>query len=338
MKIDASLMVSNPLEAALRAKELEVMGYDGCYTFEGQHDPFFPLLLAAEHTKKLELTTGVAIAFARNPMLLANLGYDLQLASKGRFTLGLGSQIKPHIERRFSAIWSKPAARMRDMVKAIRAIWHSWETNEELNYCGEFYQHTLMTHVFNPGPHPYQMPSIYLAGVGPKMTEVAGEVADGLLVHPFQTSLSLKQLTLPSLKLGAEKAGRNRNDIAISCQLMMVTGLNDEEFASNRLRTRNQIAFYGSTPAYKPVLDCHGWGHLQPRLSALAKKGKWEVMGQLISDEILEEIAIVGTPTEVVEKIKIRCGSFERICPIAYGSSSKLNTEILNKLSKIKSS
>lgn len=326
-------MVGNPMDAAQEAKDLEDMGFDGCYTFEGQHDPFFPLLMAAEHTEKLELTTGVAIAFARNPMLLANLGYDLQLASKGRFMLGLGSQIKPHIERRFSATWSKPAARMRDMVKAIRAIWHSWETGERLNYRGEFYQHTLMTHAFNPGPNPHGTPAIYIAGVGPKMTEVVGEVADGLLVHPFQTNLSLEQLTLPSLQRGAEKAGRGSGDIAISCQLMMATGLNEEEFEDNKLRARNQIAFYGSTPAYKPVLDCHGWGDLQPRLNTLSKEGKWDAMGELVSDEILETIAIVGKPGEVAEKIKARCGNFERVCPVAYGGSKALNKKVLEELS-----
>lgn len=328
-------MVSNPLDSAPLARELESMGYDGCYTFEGQHDPFFPLLVAAEHTEKLELTTGVAIAFARNPMLLANLGYDLQLASKGRFMLGLGSQIKPHIERRFSANWSKPAARMRDMVKAIRAIWQSWESGEHLNYRGELYQHTLMTHAFNPGPNPHGNPPIYLAGVGPKMTEVVGEVADGLLVHPFQTSLSLEQLTLPSLKRGAEKAGRSSDDVAISCQLMMATGHNEKEFEEIKLRVRNQIAFYGSTPAYKPVLDCHGWGDLQPRLNSLSKEGKWDAMGELISDEILEAIAIVGSPQEVAAQVHQRCGNFERVCPVAYGASMELNALVLKEMKSL---
>jgi len=334
MKIDGSLMVNNPSDAGPMAVELEAIGFDGAYTFEGQHDPFLPLLVAAENTNNLELTTGVAIAFARNPMLLANLGYDLQLASKGRFILGLGSQIKPHIERRFSATWSKPAARMRDMVNAIKAIWHSWETAERLNYQGEFYQHTLMTHAFNPGPNPHGLPPIYLAGVGPKMTEVVGEVADGLLIHPFQTSNSLSELTLPSLALGAEKANRKKNDIAISCQLIMATGFNEEEFEINKLRARNQIAFYGSTPAYKPVLDCQGWGDLQPKLNALSKEGKWDKMGKLINDEILQTIAIVGTPAEVAIQIKQRCGNFERVCPVAYGGSMELYTTVLTELKK----
>jgi len=327
-------MVNNPSDAGPMAVELEAIGFDGAYTFEGQHDPFLPLLVAAENTNNLELTTGVAIAFARNPMLLANLGYDLQLASKGRFILGLGSQIKPHIERRFSATWSKPAARMRDMVNAIKAIWHSWETAERLNYQGEFYQHTLMTHAFNPGPNPHGLPPIYLAGVGPKMTEVVGEVADGLLIHPFQTSNSLSELTLPSLALGAEKANRKKNDIAISCQLIMATGFNEEEFEINKLRARNQIAFYGSTPAYKPVLDCQGWGDLQPKLNALSKEGKWDKMGKLINDEILQTIAIVGTPAEVAIQIKQRCGNFERVCPVAYGGSMELYTTVLTELKK----
>jgi probable F420-dependent oxidoreductase len=334
MKIDGSLMVNNPSDAGPMALELEAIGFDGAYTFEGQHDPFLPLLVAAENTKNLKLTTGVAIAFARNPMLLANLGYDLQLASKGRFILGLGSQIKPHIERRFSATWSKPAARMRDMVNAIKAIWHSWETAERLNYQGEFYQHTLMTHAFNPGPNPHGLPPIYLAGIGPKMTEVVGEVADGLLIHPFQTSNSLSELTLPSLALGAEKANRKKDDIAISCQLIMATGFNEEEFEINKLRARNQIAFYGSTPAYKPVLDCQGWGDLQPKLNALSKEGKWDKMGKLINDEILQTIAIVGTPAEVAIQIKQRCGNFERVCPVAYGGSMELYTTVLTELKK----
>src|SRR5438445_2014717 len=202
--------------AAAAAREAEVAGYDGVWTAETSHDPFFPLLIAAEHTERIELGTGIAVAFARNPMTLANVGNDLQQFSKGRFVLGLGSQIKPHIEKRFSMPWSHPAPRMRELILAMRAIWDCWNNGTKLDFRGDFYSHTLMTPFFNPGPNPYGPPKVFLAAVGDKMTEVAGEVCDGLLVHGFTTERYLREVTLPALDRGLAKAGRTRADIELS--------------------------------------------------------------------------------------------------------------------------
>jgi probable F420-dependent oxidoreductase len=308
VKIDTSLLA--PLaESGSAAARLEALDYDGAYTFEGPHDPFFPLVAAAERTERIELCTAVAIAFARNPMLLANLGWDLQSLSKGRFILGLGSQIRPHITRRFSMPWSKPAARMREMVMAIRAIWKSWEEDGRLDFQGEFYQHTLMTPMFNPGPNPYGDPKIYLAGVGPLMTEVAAEVGDGFFTHPFHTQKSWQDSTLPALESGLAKAGRARKDFDISFQLMVVSGHNDEETSRAAAIVRQQIAFYGSTPAYRVALEAHGWGELQTELNRRSKQGDWEEMGKLITDEIMNEFAVVGPMNEIAARIRARVGA-----------------------------
>ena len=333
MKVEASLMVQNPGDAGPMAEEMEALGFDGVYTFEGQHDPFFPLVVAAQHTEKIELTTAIAVAFARNPMLLANIGYDLQLMSKGRFNLGLGSQTQPHIENRYAMPWSQPAPRMRDMVKAIRAIWQCWNTGEKLDFHGEFYTHTLMTPVFAPGPNPYGNPKIYIAGVDAPMTEVAGEVGNGLLIHPLNTAKFITEQALPSLQSGLDSAARSRDNFEISCQVIIVTGETDEEFENAKALARNQIALYASTAEYKPVLDQHDWGDLQPRLSALSKEGKWSDMSALISDEMLEVIALIGTPVEIGEKVRAGRGALvDRISPVAYTQNSALMKKVADEI------
>ncbi len=306
------MLIDGPLIGTTSAGEvgrrLEEFGFDGAFTFEGPHDPFFPLILAARETRRIELATAIAIAFARSPMLLANIGHDLQAISEGRFILGLGSQIKPHIEKRFSMPWSKPAARMRELVLAIRAIWADWSGGAKLDFRGEFYQHTLMTPFFNPGPNPFGDPRIFVAGVGPRMTEVAGEVADGFIIHPFHTPVSIQDTTLPALERGLAKAGRKREDFEISFQVMVVSGHDDETLENADKQVRGQIAFYGSTPAYRGVLESRGWGDLQPELNRLSKLGQWSEMIGLISDEMLESIAICGKPSELAQKIRVRCG------------------------------
>jgi len=279
-----------------RARTLEADGYDGGATAETSHDPFFPLLLAARATERLELSTGVAIAFARTPMTMASIANDLQLASKGRFSLGLGSQIKPHIERRFSMPWSHPAARMREYILAMRAIWAAWNDGTKLDFRGDFYSHTLMTPFFNPGPNPYGPPKVYLAAVGELMTEVGGEVADGVIIHGFTTERYVKEVTLPAIERGLAKAGRSRADFEISGPLFVVTGTNEQELETARQAVQQQIAFYGSTPAYRPVLDLHGWGDLQPELNSLSKQGEWVKMGELIDDDVLDAFAVVAEP------------------------------------------
>ena len=318
MKIDGAILAASPGDAGPAAQALEQLGYDGGFTFEGPHDPFLPLAVAAEHTERLELATAIAIAFARNPMTLAYLGNDLQLHSSGRFILGLGSQIRPHIEKRFSSSWSRPAARMRELVLAIRAIWRAWNQDEKLDFRGDFYTHTLMTPVFNPGQNPYGTPRIFVAGIGPKMTEVAGEVADGFFVHPFHTPEFVETLTLPALERGLATAGRAHENFEIACQVMIASGSTEEEFTAARNAARAQISFYGSTPAYRPVLECHGRGELQSELNRLSKQGHWLEMAGLIDDGLLEQIAVVGEPDEVAPKLRARCQKFaDRISLVA---------------------
>ncbi len=294
---------SGAVEAAVRA---EGDGYDGIWTAETAHDPFLPLVLAAEHTARIALGTGIAVAFARNPMTLATTANDLQALSEGRFLLGLGSQIKPHIEKRFSMPWSHPAPRMRELILAMRAIWASWADGSRLAFRGEFYRHTLMTPMFDPGPNPYGPPKVFLAAVGPQMTEVAGEVADGLLAHGFTTARYLREVSIPALERGLARAGKQRGDVQVSYPGMVVTGTDAAEVAAARQGVKTQLAFYGSTPAYRPVLELHGWGDLQGDLHALSRRGEWEAMADLIDDEILDEFAVVGDLSEIPGKVRAR--------------------------------
>jgi probable F420-dependent oxidoreductase len=307
MKVDGGIG-TDLTKAGKEAKEREDAGYSGIWTAETSHDPFLPLVMAAENTEHVELGTSIAVAFARNPMLLANTGYDLQAFSKGRFILGLGSQIKPHITKRFSMPWSHPAARMREMILAVRAIWDCWNNGTKLDFRGDFYTHTLMTPFFNPGPNPYGTPKIFLAGVGELMTEVAGEVADGFLCHGFTTEKYLREVTIPALERGRAKAGKTLEGFEIVGPSFVVTGTTDVELADASKGTKQQIAFYGSTPAYKPVLELHGWGGLQDELNTLSKQGKWEEMGQLIDDEILTTFAVVGEPETIGRELHARYG------------------------------
>jgi probable F420-dependent oxidoreductase len=314
MKVDAGIGLDLD-KAAAQAKELEEAGYSGIWTAETNHDPFLPLVLAAEHTQRVELGTSIAVAFARNPMTLANTSWDLQAYSGGRFVLGLGSQIKPHITKRFSMPWSHPAARMREMVLAIRAIWTAWADDAKLDFRGDFYSHTLMTPFFNPGRNPHGDPRIYLAGVGERMTEVAGEVCDGFICHGFTTERYLREVTIPALLRGRAKVGKaDLEGFDIVGPSFVVTGNNDEQLAAAAQGTRQQIAFYGSTPAYRPVLELHGWGGLQDDLNAMSKQGKWVEMGELVDDEILNTFAVVGEPERIGSELRRRYGDvIERI-------------------------
>jgi len=299
---------------AAGAREAEEAGYDGVWSAETSHDPFLPLALAAEHTERVELGTGIAVAFARNPMTLAHIGYDLQAFSKGRFLLGLGSQIRPHIEKRYSMPWSRPAARMRELILAIRAIWDTWNNGSKLEFRGDFYTHTLMTPFFNPGPNPYGNPKVFLAGVGERMTEVAGEVADGILCHAFTTEEYLRTVTIPAVERGRKRAGKSMDGFELSGPAFVVTGTTEEEMTASAKGVRQQIAFYGSTPAYRPVLELHGWGGLQDELNALSKQGQWVEMGQRIDDDVLRTFSVVCSPEEVPDQLRARYdGLFDRV-------------------------
>lgn len=308
MKIDASLGYDSK-GPRQRAQHAEAAGYDGIWSVEAAHDPFLPLAQAAAVTERLQLGTGIAVAFARNPMTLAVLANDLQQMSAGRFMLGLGSQIKAHVTKRYSMPWSHPAPRMRELILAIRAIWASWaDPDVPLRFRGELYTHLLMTPFFNPGPNPYGNPPILLAAVGDLMTQVAGEVADGLMVHPFSTERYLREVTLAALDRGATKSGRKRSDLEVSYAGFVVTGRDEAEMARSATATRRQIAFYGSTPAYRPVLELHGWPELHPQLSTLSKRGEWDAMGELIDDEMLGTFAVVAPIDEVAAKVHQRFG------------------------------
>jgi probable F420-dependent oxidoreductase len=298
----------DPADVIGTAQRAESAGYDGLWTAEVAHDPFLPLALAAEHTERIQLGTGIAVAFARSPMNLAVLANDLQTMSEGRFLLGLGSQIKPHIEKRFSMPWSHPAPRMRELILAMRAIWAAWEDGSRLAFRGEFYRHTLMTPMFDPGPNPYGHPKVFLAAVGVKMTEVAGEVADGLLAHAFTTERYLREVSIPALERGLAVGGRTRADIQVSYPGMVVTGATPAEQDTAARSVRTQLAFYGSTPAYRPVLELHGWGDLQPQLHTLSRRGAWEEMADLITDDMLDTFAVVGSLQELPAKIVARYG------------------------------
>ena len=310
MRVDGGLSL-DLRKAAASAKDLEAAGYDGAWTAETSHDPFLPLLLAAEHTETLELGTSIAVAFARNPMLLANIGWDLQYFSQGRFILGLGSQIKPHITKRFSMPWSHPAARMREMIQAVRAIWDCWLEGTKLEFRGQYYQHTLMTPFFTPAAEEmgtYGPPKIFLAGVGELMTEVAGEVCDGFICHGFTTERYLREVTIPALERGRAKAGKTMDGFEIIGPSFVVTGADETQMTAAAAGTRQQIAFYGSTPAYRPVLEIHGWGGLQDELNAMSKQGRWTEMGELIDDEILNTFAVVGEPEHIGSELHRRYG------------------------------
>ncbi len=325
MKVDAGLMTANLSDVPEAAKTLEAQGYDGAVTAETANDPFFPLLLAAEHTESIELMTSIAVAFARNPMTLANVGNDLQAISKGRFIMGLGSQIKPHITKRFSMDWSHPAARMREFILAMRAIWDCWYEGEKLDFRGDYYTHTLMTPMFTPTNNSYGPPRVVLAAVGPKMTEVSGEVADGMLVHAFTTPTYLAETTLPAIERGLAAGGRARDDFEVCYPAFVVSGHDEKAWEQTRSAVSKQVAFYGSTPAYKPVLDAHGWGELQGELNALSKRGEWDEMGTRITDEILEQFAVVAEPAKVAGALKERFGgTVDRIfCTFPYADEGE---------------
>jgi probable F420-dependent oxidoreductase len=327
MKVDGAIGF-DLRKVAADAEEAEAAGYSGIWSFEGGHDPFLPLLLAAEHTREIELGTSIAVAFARNPMLLAHTGWDLQAYSGGRFILGLGSQIKPHITKRFSMPWSHPAPRMRELILAVRAIWDCWLNGTKLEFRGEFYTHTLMTPFFAPDRRDLidtGVPKVFLAGVGELMTEVAGEVCDGFICHGFSTERYLREVTLPALQRGRAKAGKTLEGFEIVGPSFVVTGGTEEELAAATAGTRQQIAFYGSTPAYRAVLDLHGWGGLQDELNTLSKQGHWVQMGDLIDDDILNTFAVVAEPEGVAPELRRRYGGL--IQRISFYAPYKSNPE-----------
>ncbi len=306
---------ARPDLAVSRARELTDTGIAGLFTFEGPHDVFVPLVAAAAAGVETDLMTNVAIAMPRSPMHLANTAYDLQLMSGGRFRLGLGSQIKPHIEKRYGATWSPPAARMREIVLATKAILSSWQDGTPLHFEGEHTRHTLMPPTFVPGPNPYGVPPVLLGALGPVMTRTAAEVADGLLVMPFHSHRHFRERTLPAVDEGLARSGRAREDFSILPQAIVAMGRTSAEMEAATAGVRGLLAFYGSTPAYVPVLEVEGWADLQPRLNALSKTGDYASMFALVDDTVVETLAVRGTPEECAAEIGRRFGDVaERVC------------------------
>ena len=310
-------------KAGAEARELEEMGYSGVFTAETGHDPFLPLAMAAQSTSHVDLATSIAVAFARSPMTLAHVGHDLNAASRGRFVLGLGSQIRPHITNRFSMPWSQPAARMREFILAMRAIWANWHEGSPLQFTGKFYTHTLMTPFFRPDNTEFGPPRVVLAAVGPLMTQVAGEVADGIIVHPFTTEKYLRETTIPALERGFAKAGKQRSDFEVRYPCFVITGRDQQELAQASVAAKRQIAFYGSTPAYRPVFDSIGVGELQNELNVMSKQGRWAEMGTLITDDMLDAFGIVGPPEEIAGRLLARYGDIVDRTSAAYANLPK---------------
>ncbi|GAA0245801.1 TIGR03617 family F420-dependent LLM class oxidoreductase [Cryptosporangium japonicum] len=304
LKLDVMLSDS-VVDAADRARALEAAGVDGVFTFENSHDLFFPLVAAAP-VSDLDLMTNVAIAFPRSPVHLAHAAYDLHRLSRGRFRLGLGSQVRAHVENRYGATWSRPVDRMREWVLATKAILNSWQDGTRLDFRGEYTRHTLMPPTFNPGPNPYGVPKILVGALGPRMNRMAAEVADGVLVMPFNSARHMRERTWPALRSGLT---RDRSEFEVTAEVIVGVGRTGPERA-----VRGLLAFYASTPAYRPVLDVEGWGDLQPELNARSKRGEWASMAELITDEMVDTLAVCGTPDQVAAEIVARYGDCDRVC------------------------
>jgi len=297
MKIDAGLTFTNLSQVPAAAKAADSIGFDAIWTSETQHEALLPLPLVAEHTRRAQFGTAIAVAFARSPMILAHTAWDLAAQSNGRFILGLGTQVKAHIERRFGMTWESPTAKLREVILAMRAIWDCWQSGTPLNFRGEFYKLTLMSPFFNPGPIATPHIPIFIAGVNTHLCQLAGEMADGFHVHPFHTAKYLREIVLPAIATGAAKAGRSHKDVQISGSAFVIS--EDAE----REMVRAQVAFYASTPSYRPVLECHGWGETGEKLAQLAPRRKWDEMPLEISDEMLETFAVTAKPEELPNKL-----------------------------------
>lgn len=340
MKVDARL--SSEGEYALQTDEIsrwaQDLGIAGLWSGENKHDAFLPLAVAAAATSQIQLGTAVAIAFSRSPMVTAQLAWDLQRRSGGRFLLGLGTQVKPHIERRFSMPWDRPVARLRDYVGAVRAIWETFQTGERLKYEGEFYQHTLMTPVFNPGPLEHPRPPISVAGVNAGLARMAGEVCDGFQVHPFHSAEYLTQVLRPAVGEGAAVAGRSVTDVEFSTSVFVITGEDAAERDRQRRDVRSRIAFYGSTPSYRGVLSAHGWDGVGDQLTALARESRWDDMSELVTDEMLDAFAVEADPGDVGGRLRERYeGLVDRVALFDFlvpGSSDLYWRELVRRAGK----
>jgi probable F420-dependent oxidoreductase len=306
LKLDTQLGHRGLEGVVEEATSFERMGFDAGWTFEAGHDPFLPVVLAAAATKTLSLGTNIAVAFARSPMSMAQVAWDLQKHSKGRFHLGLGTQVRAHIERRYSMPYDHPVARLKDYVNTMRAIWTTFQTGAKPAYEGPFYRFVLMNPMFNPGPIDHPKIPIWLAGVNELMCKAAGEVADGFHIHPMHSVAYLKDVVIPKIDEGAKSRGRRASDIELYAPVFTVSGETQSDWDKSFAEVRHQISFYGSTPAYRPVLDHHGEADVAKQLSVHARQGEWDQMAKRISDELVEKIAVVAKPAELATAIKQR--------------------------------
>ncbi len=316
MKLDVGIPVdANPLPTIAQvARAADELGFAALWTPETAHNPFLPLTLAAEHSQRIQLGTAVAIAFPRSPMVTAQIAWDLAAFSQGRFILGLGTQVKGHIERRFSAPWGAPVARLRDYIHALRAIWNCWQHGTRLNYEGEFYQHTLMTPFFNPGPIAYPQIPIYIAGVNTQLAHLAGELCDGFHVHPLNSAQYLRDVLRPQIAAGAAAHGRAASAVELAGSVFVITGTDAAMLDGMRKMVRQQIAFYASTPTYRAVLACHGWQEVGEQLSRLATRQRWAELPGLISDEMLHTFAVEAPPDQLGAALRERyAGLLDRV-------------------------
>jgi probable F420-dependent oxidoreductase len=330
-----STMLNTLVQAREEPKHLEDLGYDALFTNESKHDPFLLAALAAERTTNVEIMTYIAVAFARTPMLVAHSAHDVRSLSKGRFTLGLGSQIKPHITRRFSMPWSHPAPRMREFIQALHAIWDAWYEEKPLKFEGQFYTHTLTSPMFIPEDREYGRPRVMLAALGPEMTKVAAEVADGLLCHSFTTERYLREVTIPTIERVLAARGRARDDFPLVGMPYVAVGETAEALEQAIAGVKRAIAFYASTPAYKGILEVEGYGDIQVEMLRLSKLGRWEEMGTLISDEVLNKFSVVGNAATCAREIKRRFdGIFELMCGYTNGEPG-LPPQVLAELKKL---
>ena len=316
MKYDMTFFPSNDIRADLeQIKQAEALGFDGVWSAEVAHNPFFPLTLGAKETNKIQLGTQIAVAFPRSPMVTSQIAWDLAQQSKGRFILGLGTQVRAHITRRFSEEWTNPVSRMREYIEGMRAIWDTFQNDARLRYRGEHYEFRLMAPFFNPGAIDHPHIPIYIAGVNANICKLAGEICDGLHAHAFHTVSYLNDVVLANIEQGLAESGRNRDDFALTIPLFIVTGTSTEATQKAEIEAKSRIAFYGSTPSYKAVMEHHDWDEIGMKLSQMARAGQWDTMWQEIPDDMLHEIAIVAEPDKVISAIQARyTGLADRIC------------------------
>jgi probable F420-dependent oxidoreductase len=306
MKFDTTLLTTDLSQMPTLTQAAEAMGFDAVWTSETAHDPFLPLVLAAEHSERITLGTSIAVAFPRSPAILAHIAWDLARYSQGRTVVGLGTQVKGHNERRLGVKWERPVAKLREVILAMRAFWECWQNGTKLNFRGEFFKLTLMSPFFNPGPHDYPAVPIYISAINKNMLQLAGELCQGIHIHPLHTARYIEEFALPHILDGAKKTGRQREDIELSSTVFVVPTDDAKRAIEYEAGARQQISFYASTPSYKVVMDIHNWGDTAEQLSFLASRGRWEEMPELITAEMLDTFVVHGTWAELPGKIKAK--------------------------------